>query len=511
MAKFKSGPWDFEYNMHAKGGLVLSNIKHGPYNLAKDIRVVRIRINPEDEEGSPWTKSFYLGTDDFYDKTAGNYLRAVNLNAPPPFDIYTKANTLYPSGLQAIYETKEKVFGNEFDNDDGILTIKQTYIFTPYGLNPPHEPAAVLPATRIFPLIEFSYSGKRVKTIRIDYRFNNSLDFFLFDRAGNSFIDPFLENTNMTQSDINKIKQDRPNMAGVFRDNEGSPNRPNSLKSIFSAYEKPVQYEMCGYGLIKGYTGEVVESDILDKNDTMSDGEDIIQRATNKITWDNYHQWGAYKDFKKYPSTPGAFHSFHLHWRWNYLAQHPDVIDKGKVAVGSILITPTNPGTGAVGSPQMVGYPTQSGRGGALLDFKIPNQTIRFSITKTKPPLQINGKNDQWDAESNPSERNFESLFYNPIDETPKPREIKDGDDLLFWISFEVHNTPMEDLSSRIADITVDEETSMANPFQGTVFIHGFYFAHNIEDYLSNAFKFTIDKNGNYPERTSYRWHRDAE
>lgn len=489
MKKFNSGNWTFDYDMFSQNGLVIQNVKHDNYNLAKDIRIAGIWVFPVDPNVAP--VHLFLGTDVFDIIPSANgslsYTRYTNFNAPPPFDIYTKRGLEHESGIQAKYKTKQKVFHSPWlpdDPNDALLYIEQSFIFTSYGKNPPHEPGAVLPASRVFPLIKFSYSGKRIKSIRIDYRFEPKLDLYLKEK------DPLLDN-GLKKLVISTF----PMLGGVFRDNEALPTSAESLSVLFRAAEKPSLNEICSLGLKRGIPGEKITTPTMTEYGAVSETSDVVA-LEDATTWDSVHLWSnkniAGKYIKKQISTPGAFHCFHLHWRWADIAGKPSKLTKKIIE----FLSPS--GTTAAGSDQFKGVKISSDIGGPLLDPKIPDQTIRFAITKFQDQVYENLSNksegiDRWDPDINPpSTKIYEELFFNPATNLPIPRDISKGERLLFWISFEIFK---HDISS--------------SSFEGTVFPHGFYFAHNIEPGIDvNPFAETIGKEIQNPTYTNPTWKR---
>src|SRR5206468_2991539 len=75
-------------------------------------------------------------------------------------------------------------------------------------------------------------------------------------------------------------------------------------------------------------------------------------------------------------------------------------------------------------------------------------------------------------ADQNPSEPTYEKLFFDPAN-PPPPRDISDGEELVTWYSVTVKN----DKFSSASPLGFGSNTK----FQGTIMIHGFYFAHNSE------------------------------
>lgn len=483
--KFNSGGWTFTYDLLPGSGLVLGNVRHDDYYFAKDMRVVAVWVYPMDTDKHK-PKSFYLGTEEFpevptADKT---HLRWNNFNAPPPFDVYTQGGLKGPAGLQAKYKTKTKVFGDDKDKDDDHLFVEQSYIFGKYGKDPAHEPGGVLEAARILPLVKFSYGGKKIKSIRIDYRFEISLDLFLYRDSGTLMLDPLLDTgvlkkvlKNIPRDEIKKrliqqLKDKRPTLAAIFRDTEQFPDLPRT-DDVFDAYEKPVLWEIVAYGLKNGIPGDKVTTN--KEAPRVHEGPVSVRNFVahgDQSTWDNIHMWSNCRlgnsYLKKQLSTPGAFHSFHFHWRWAYYFSDPTLLDRLRAIAPGVLTGPFGyPVSNSFGEKQFKGLPLCDGIGGPLLDPKIPTQTIQFAITKTKPPEETKPPN-KWDADQRPTKQKFEKLFFNPeAASTPEPRDISGGGDLITWLSVAVENSPAKGQAKKT--------------FGGTVLPHGIFFAHNAE------------------------------
>ena len=150
-----------------------------------------------------------------------------------------------------------------------------------------------------------------------------------------------------------------------------------------------------------------------------------------KSDWDNIHQWGAQDPL---PATPGAFHAAHTHWRWGASAATGQTFPLLK------------------GAPHFAGL---GGPGGPQIDPRIPHQSIRFAIT---------GGGTQWSPANHPSTKVFDDLFVS----ARNPADIKDGAVLTQWLSFEVER-----------DV---DEVNKNGLWEGTVFAHGYFFAHEYED-----------------------------
>jgi hypothetical protein len=406
---FDEKGWYLKYLMPKEGGgLVLQEVMHDGYYLAKDIRVVRIWVGTEDPGKSQRgeLKDYVLGSQEFPCLADPMILPAPK--APTEFPFYKPV-----AGIECRFETAEAVFGKGTEK----LKVTQQYLFTAYGKDPPHEPGHVLDAARLFPRLCFDYlpgkseeKAKTPKYLRVDYRIHLSVDKFLDQKK------------NLTRVD---------NQAGIFRDNEHLPGavfdfaspilfRGPHLEEVFAAAEKPLQYEVIGPGLIYGQSED--------------------PNNHKEITWDNIHWWAS-QEKGELPSTPGAFHAAHIHWRWAAVSGEPGVLEK--------KILP--------GGEQFKGLNWTKNRGGPLLDPRIPVQSIRFAIAKDSPKRT---------AQANPSNKIFDQIFVGE-----DPAEVDKGTDLVLWISIDIFR----------------DNRMLKKPWEGALFVHGLYFAHDPEPTIGLA------------------------
>jgi hypothetical protein len=491
-----------------KGGIILKNVKHDGYNLAKDIRITRIWLFGDDN-GKEVAEDFKLIWKDSKRNTPDADFELLdfrlksdtkNINIASPvinsdrvFAKYTPVGFIYAK--YKLIQKKESFFFSK--ESDAPFFFEQKVLLTDYGRNPAHEPGAILDATRLFPLTSFNTNNPKIKRVRVDYRLHNSLDVFIkveeqrpiiYNSPATSVfrkkpiqysmpwtLDIALFSILGRQATVDEKQSltSRPNQVGVFRDDEHLPGpvalqeelRGDLLDDLFYAGEKPMPWEICSLGLIDGKPG----SNFLQS--TSFEGEDSI--SFKKLTWDNIHWWGGFNwegKGKQLPSTPGAFHAMHLHWRWGRVSGFPSSFDFLQMD-GTRLIKGL--GRGAFGSDQFKGYQRINNStfdiGGPLIDPKIPNQTLRFALTKllsnpSDTPLPIS-----WDASTFPSQQKFEELFSTKI----KPRSISQGDNLVLFFSFEARNSNLVETADR--------------QFGGTFFIHGLYFGHNLEPIEGDA------------------------
>jgi hypothetical protein len=394
------GGWDLEHQLKP-GGLVLNNVSNHGFPLATDIRLARVwmaapgvlaTVDPKHYWKDVTRRSFVPGTPDL--PSTGPVSRLDRVRPPGDFGIYP-----VDGGLSATFETATAL--PKVRNDR--LTITQRYLFGPYSKNPPHEPGAVLLAARMFPLLDFKVTPGPERLpgpsyFRADFRFELALNGFGLDQAG------------------------------IFRDSETVPtptisigprlNLPG-LAAVFAGAEKPLHHELIGYGLTernRAFGGSV---------------------GADKQTWDNYHQFPKAAD-GSLPSTPGAFHCLHLHWRW------------GAVSAQGNVFPPLQGGTQFRG----LGWTPQVG--GPLIDPAIASQDLTFAVTTDSGP------GTPWAADANASEWLFPDLFTG---RRAQPLPVKNGAKLTLWMSFEV----------------AGPDGRNTEPWGGTLFPHGMYFAHSAE------------------------------
>jgi hypothetical protein len=415
--------WEFDYadkpdSEERDHGLTLRRVSHDGYAFADDIGVAAIWVNPGEKDNAHHGP-FLLSPRDFF--LIGGVSKEETAD-PAPFEGYKIERGIRQKYI-SLTIPNDPILGSDLPP----LLIEQSYRFSAYGADPPHEPTGQLLAGRIFPYVKFSTLNPKIKSIRIDYRMNVVFDRPVFVTNGES-IDgiSWPHWTNLSPQA----------QAGVFRDNDELP-RPSyfpgatalgslvpqfAADQVFAAAEKPIQYEILGHGLLDGVPGKLVSSGMI-----------------TPITWDNIHIW---PKRERLPSAPGAYHAGHMHWRWSRAAAEPTKAEEAAQKRLGVL---------AVGQKQLKGIT----RLGSLLDPGIPNQTIRFAITRRM-------------YRQPETTETFEDLFTKR-----EPEKIEAGDDLDIWLSFEVKR-----------------QSSLTPFFGGTTFIHGLYFAHEVES-KSNPAAFT--------------------
>ncbi|MBC3916195.1 hypothetical protein H8L32_01735 [Undibacterium sp. CY18W] len=470
------------------GGLKLRHISHDLYGLASLVAADHIFIKTAastSEVSYPpsnleW-KSLSLGTPEFklcyfsiggdhtkpantkgkqaLHKPAVYYNSVENLNLPSKVKekISKASNAAFPyhntavcGHVSAAYILVGPTSALSALKEDEYLVVIQKYLFTNYGKNPPHEPTGTLEAARFFPLIEFHTNCKAIEQIRIDYQLDVGLD-FVYDGSAS---DP-------SANAISRLKNTtKPTSAGIFRDGEVSYGM--SLDALFTGYEKPVKYEICSYGLVKGMPGTLTED---------------TPPKIAPTTWDNIHFWSSYD---RLSSTPGAPHALHSHWRWPVAAQEGRSPMIG--LIGAIKGFPSNKEqfTGSVALPGAVllGWP--------LIDPCLPNQTIQFAITNR-------------DFVCNPKALSFEDKFMKEVVQKTAesqidrpPGEIVKENAISFWMSYQASDSDRPKVGGGIIKKPTRAENA---PWSGAFFIQGLYLAHSNER-ADNLFVGTIGVGG---------------
>lgn len=160
--------WFLRYGV-MDSGLVIRDVRHDGFNLAKDIRVTRVWIDTEYPVKSDrkheldlklndgWNQFGLLATDDIKvrDSTTEK-----PVNPSSAFSHYTNKFE-----LTASYRSNEAYLKDTPNHC--ILDVKQRYQFGNYGTNPAHEPTASLKATRLFPLLSFKFPRSKISRSRI--------------------------------------------------------------------------------------------------------------------------------------------------------------------------------------------------------------------------------------------------------------------------------------------------------------------------------------------------------
>jgi len=459
-----------------KGGVVLQDVLHDGHHFAKDIRllVIWLFIDILDPAGNVISKEasrVFLRGSGAMTASPIEELKTLSISNPMfkgwgsldgareslDFAKFFTAKTNHAGyGLRVKYAGKTGQFAYlknfEFDHID----VTQLFLLSHYGLSPPHEPGGVLTAARFHPMINYAFAPnptfnpmleRRVLTsVRFDYRMQLYLD-ALYDKK-------------------DAIATNGQN-AGVFRDDDtldllvggASLVGITSVEDvIFTAAEKPLLYELTAPGLAKGASsypaGPIAPVNQIE-----------ISAPARIMCWDNVHWWGGGVG-KNIISTPGAFHAAHLHWRW-----------------------------GGIGGAAPHGSDSQFGPGGVpagirgnflnsygvLVDPRIWIQSVRFAVTLNDPKLDPDQVAKLDDLTNTDWKQTFQGLRASPSD-------IANPSDLVLWYSVEVHRSvtvPSLEQTSYAAGAGPVTRSFPGGTFtcgtEGTIFIHGIFFAHEPE------------------------------
>lgn len=291
------GGWTFTATQNGDtSGCVLERIRHDDYSFAKKVQVYRIWLKTKRDKKE---KPYVLGSVDFPAQDGIKITSPAGSNA----DILIKP--FIQAGLLTVqYKSRKGLFE---DDPEQSLAITQTYIFTPYGREPAHEPSGTLEAARFYPMLEFKFSHPRKLAGPLYFRADYQLQISIGRGLGQSVV-PTPTSAARAESSRPEVLEDPPrkdkatggtswtdgvNQAGIFAD-ESWPLP--IIESIFFLAEKPMKKEVVGYGFIDGFS----------KREKAA--------PPNQLCWDNIHQWGA--TATALPTTPGAAHASHCHWRW---------------------------------------------------------------------------------------------------------------------------------------------------------------------------------------------------
>ncbi len=308
------------------GGLVLRDLRHDGHHFARDVRMLRMLLTVDVVSGSGAVtarEAYWFELDDARYFTAS----AVTEVRPTPmtvgaltFDVLRGASDAlnfeqYFLGrrghvgysLRVDYTGRAAMFSGIANFEFARMDAAQIFLFSHHGTTPAHEPSGALPAARFHPMLRYqlianpaydpTVEHRRLASIRFDYRLHLLLD--------------------ATHTAIDAAPPDGNN-AGLFRDTPGiNPfvglgvltGVTGAQAVVFEAVEKPVVLEVVAPGLAKGAaaypTGPVSAS--------------MTSLPPLTHCWDNVHWWGSGVG-ANIPSSPGAFHAAHLHWRWGEVA-----------------------------------------------------------------------------------------------------------------------------------------------------------------------------------------------
>jgi hypothetical protein len=487
------------------GGIVLKDVRHRSNNFASDLRLIGLRILVADIDPgnvvAAKTSWFVPLVPSLLAAGPIQELKPSALTAPPAptatgatfldrlksaadelvmlksyFKDATGNYTGY--GIRADYVATPALFAHWPNCEMSALKLSQIFLFSVYGKSPPHEPGGVLMAARCHPLTTYAMAPntsvdrtrrfQRIESIRFDYRLHLTID---SKPAGSSETSTFTFLNNAGLFRDNDAVSITGGIAGVF-----GGGRPLAFsKAAFAAVEKQLILEVVAPGLAQGLSG-------------------FRDQTGDHWCWDNVHWWGN-RGTGPMISTPGAFHAAHIHWRWG--------------SAGSSL-RPTIPVIDTTGRPP--GLPNRAlggvAGGSLLVDPRIWIQTIRVAVAHNDAVLDPNVASNTLDKLSTVD---WKSLFTGL---RPKPLDIAAGSDIVCWYSVEVHRELPVASSSEFTppNYTVTPSKLYTNKLEGTVFLHGIFFAHEAE-----ITGFGIGATGplhwsrsEKSIRTAAQWFRDA-
>lgn len=453
--------WTFECPVDAsgvtpdsQGGIVLREMRHDGHNFAKEVRMIGLWIGIEhvDDQGAvtysdKWFRT--LAKNNHFAITAVRKLEPTPIlnhpSWPEKFEWLKEVDDALDFadyiadpvmgkysgyGVMATFSAPNLIASSlQYpDCDFAGLNIEQVFLFSRYSDQPPHEPTGALSAARFHPLVRYelienpafdpSKRHTRVASLRFDFRLH-------------VYLDSRFDTKNAPQNQ-NPVK----NQAGIFADRDIFPKMKlfsSATAQSFSAVEKPIVMEVTAPGLIKGYTNSTPLK--------LLSGE----RFHDVDCWDNLHWWGLRAKAGTYISAPGAFHCFHMHWRWGKVL---DLVNR--LTIADIQVLPIDAGI-------------HFNPGIPLLDPRIPYQTLQVAITKNSRRFD-SARNALTDL----SEMAWNSLFETQTN--PPPEKILDGDDIVLWYSTEV-----------LSRLQLPDKPLLVAKSSGTVFLHGIFFAHDDE------------------------------
>lgn len=443
------------------GGLIVKNVRHQSNNLARDMRLVGLRLTVAEVEptGAVASKSnvFVQLDSSSFEFGAIQELKPAAVAAPPASSaagvtfldrLKRAADTLVllkgyfkdPSGVysgygvRVDYTAKASLFAAWGNCEVSALKLSQIFLFSTYGKSPPHEPGGVLMAARCHPLTTYEMTEnptldrtrryQRIESIRFDYRLNLTVDAKPAEPGG-ALLSPAGNNAGLFRDN------DSVSLTGGFAGTVFHLSRSLGFsKAAFAAVEKQLILEVVAPGLEKGLSS-------------------YKEGGTEYTCWDNVHWWGFRGKGAAMISTPGAFHAAHVHWRWG--------------AAGSAL-RKSIPEIDTTGRPKELPKDLPgSATGSLLVDPSIWIQSIRVAVIHNDPTLDPNVAGVTLEQLS---KEDWKSLFTGLRSE---PLDISEGTDIVCWYSVEVHRelkTPSTTLNNKLA---------------GTVFLHGLFFAHEAE------------------------------
>lgn len=458
------GNWRFQYQVYDEnttyngfdvikgripaGGLAIRNVYHDNFRLAYDMRTHGIWVFPGVKvKGTHSAKRLVLGIVDFeqipvrdndyhpvkYKKGHKNSQETINPDQGKkfglPYNFSSFANHTQGE-LMVKWKSRDKIFGDGSDH----LYITQIMAFTGYASSPAHEPSGGVSAARLHPMVKVYYSNRNdgyYGSVRVDYRLHVNLDSYSSRDIALTGGGPRDIEIQISKTQVSGRLN---NHAGLFRDADHLQADYPAEGAVFESAEKPIVAEIVGRGLFNG--------------------SNVIGSGTH--SWDNVHWWGA--GGTAHASAPGAFHALHLHWRWGKILHQSNPL---LYALGVVH----------AGEKQFRGL----SHGGLLTDPNIANQTIQVAVAIKK----------EVDSYSKESTENFEDYFDgNPAEINTAP---EGGANLVLYYSAEV-NRKQPVLGNQVHAVQKgsDLENLIQAPIEGYVFLHGVFFAHEMDQEFSS-------------------------
>jgi hypothetical protein len=421
--------WSFTGVNNRESGFMLTDISHDGLFMADSISIERIGLAAIDERARNPPNQANFQVISLPQMKCTVQPRVVDQSNVKPTDLPLG---YYMPRLKV--EAEYEYTGAVYEMDQKIR-IQPRFVFTSLSKDPSHEPGGILRGARLHPMVHFELD-EQTRAPPIDpYRRVTAIQ--------------VLFRLHIKVIEGNKIW----NQAGVFYDLDPAdtlagvgigliPPKPGSL--FFLRAEKPLPFEIVGKGVERGYPSD----------------------------WDNIHQWAspltpsssineAYRAINLVP-TPGMPFGFHSHWRWSETA-----------ATGGITL----PGGKQFAGPGGAGFP--------LIDPTLPDQTIEFAIIQPSFSAYI-------------EEELLRKIDMDPImwlfkhfdkiwsDIRYAPDVVLPSSDLVIWMSITAYHRP--DYKLRRSRNPKQNKYELPK-WQGTLFSHGLFFAHEDWDVLPRSLR----------------------
>lgn len=491
--------WSLQYSASTINRLIgedfiLSDIKHDGHSFAKELRVLGIWANIATVDMKSGLTKFENKFYPFNDETDKNGKKfAISdvqvINCQPTkkpksesvlkflktksqeamaFSSYFERNGANAIGFAiSVKYVCNDLFYDEMNCKHRGISVEQIFLFSRYSNIPAHEPTGCLSAARCHPMVKYRLLDNtlhdpadsqfsKISSLRFDYRIHLCVDEIYGERSlngksGGNQAGLFADGDNRYDP-VRAVKGLISFVSTLWSkfERDGPLGFPSEIvtavnsgvsKGLFSAVEKPLALEIVAPGLIKGFPYFTISAGI--ETETVQ-------------CWDNLHWWGSKGPGGKLISAPGAFHCVHWHWRWGATA----ALQSG--AASNVLFNPQTTRQDGLGSMW-----------GPLVDPRIYSQTIRMAVIKNS--------NISYEADAKlMSLENWASLFLSKYDDknaekARPPSYLYDGYDIVLWLSITVYDSLQNNSAKNY------NEKRVIDINHGTVFINGFYFAHDAE------------------------------